>query len=61
VTGVIFGCVAGLFLGVLNVTMRQGVARVPDVEAGSAVIATVAFVLVAATAVVFGVDFFCSG
>jgi drug/metabolite transporter (DMT)-like permease len=37
--------------------MRRGVARVADVEAGSAVIATVAAVLVAATAIAFGVDF----
>jgi drug/metabolite transporter (DMT)-like permease len=37
--------------------MRRGIARVADVEAGSAVIATVAFVLVAATALAFGVDF----
>jgi drug/metabolite transporter (DMT)-like permease len=55
--GVLFACVAGLFLGALNVTMRRGIARVPDVEAGSAVIAAVAAVLVAATAVAFGVDF----
>jgi drug/metabolite transporter (DMT)-like permease len=57
VTGVLFACVAGLFLGLLNVTMRRGIARVADVDAGSAVIATVAFVLVAATALALGVDF----
>jgi drug/metabolite transporter, DME family len=57
VTGVLFACVAGLFLGALNITMRQAVARVADVEAGSAVIATVAAILVAATALVAGVDF----
>jgi drug/metabolite transporter, DME family len=39
-----------MFLGGLNVTMRRGLARVGDVDAGSAIIATVAFVLVAATA-----------
>jgi drug/metabolite transporter (DMT)-like permease len=55
--GVLFACVAGLFLGALNVTMRRGIARVPDVEAGSAVIAAVAAVLVAATALAFRVDF----
>lgn len=41
----------------MNVTMRRGLARVADVDAGSAVIATVAFVLVAATAVASGSDF----
>jgi drug/metabolite transporter (DMT)-like permease len=41
----------------LNVTMRRGIARVADVDAGSAVIATIAFVLVSATALAFGVDF----
>ena len=53
-TGILFACVAGLFLGALNVTMRQGLARVADVDAGAAVIATVAFALVAATAVAAG-------
>ena len=57
VTAVLFACVAGLFLGLLNVTMRRGIARVADVDAGSAVIATIAFVLVSATALAFGVDF----
>lgn len=46
-----------MFLGTLNVTMRRGLARVADVDAGSAVIATVAFVLVAATAVASGSHF----
>ena len=32
-----------MFLGGANVTMRRGVARVGDVDAGSAVIAIVAF------------------
>lgn len=41
----------------MNVTMRRGLERVADVDAGSAVIATVAFVLVAATAVASGSDF----
>src|SRR5918999_1690814 len=57
VTGGLFACVAGLFLGALNITMRRGIARVADVDAGSAVIATIAFVLVAATALAFGVGF----
>jgi drug/metabolite transporter, DME family len=57
VTGVLFACVAGLFLGALNVTMRRGLARVADVDAGSAAIATVAAVLVAAAAIASGVDF----
>ncbi len=56
-TGVLFACVAGMFFGALNVTMRRGLARVADVDAGSAVIATLAFVLVAATAVASGSDF----
>jgi len=46
-----------MFLGALNITMRRGLARVADVDAGSAVIATLAFVLVAATAVASGSDF----
>jgi drug/metabolite transporter (DMT)-like permease len=46
-----------MFLGALNVTMRRGLARVPDVHAGSAVIATVAVVLVAGTAVTLGTRF----
>jgi drug/metabolite transporter (DMT)-like permease len=56
-TGVLFACIAGLFLGLLNVATRHAVALVPDVDAGAAVIATVAFVVVGATAVAFGVDF----
>jgi drug/metabolite transporter (DMT)-like permease len=44
-------------LGALNVTMRRALARVGDVDAGSAVIATVAFALVAATAVAFRIEF----
>jgi drug/metabolite transporter, DME family len=55
--GVLFACVAGVFFGAMNVTMRRGLARVADVDAGSAVIATVAFVLVAATALVSGSGF----
>jgi drug/metabolite transporter (DMT)-like permease len=53
-TGILFACVAGLFLGALNVTMRRGLTRVADVDAGAAVIATVGFALVAATAVTAG-------
>ena len=56
-TGVLFACVAGMFFGALNVTMRRGLARVGDVDAGSAVIATLALVLVAATAAASGSDF----
>jgi drug/metabolite transporter (DMT)-like permease len=56
-TGVLFACAAGLFLGAVNITMRRGLARVPDVDAGAAVINTFAFVLVAAAAVVVGSDF----
>jgi drug/metabolite transporter (DMT)-like permease len=57
VTGVLFACVAGFFLGALNVTMRRGLARVPDIDAASAVIATVAAVLVAVTAAALGLEF----
>jgi drug/metabolite transporter, DME family len=56
-TAVLFACVAGVFFGAMNVTMRRGLARVADVDAGSAVIATVAFVLVAVAAVASGSDF----
>jgi drug/metabolite transporter (DMT)-like permease len=56
-TGVVFACLAGLFFGALNVTMRRALARVPDVDAGSAVIASLALVLVAAGAIVRGSDF----
>jgi drug/metabolite transporter (DMT)-like permease len=55
--GVLFACVAGMFLGALKVTMRRGLARVPDVDAGSAVIATAAVILVAGGAVTLGTDF----
>ena len=45
-----------MFLGALNITMRRGLARVADVDAGSAVIALVAFVVIAAAALAAGVD-----
>jgi uncharacterized membrane protein len=57
VIGVLCACVAGLFLGALNVTMRRGLARLEDVDAGAAVIAMFAFGLVAATAIALGTDF----
>lgn len=53
-TGLLFACLAGIFFGALNVTMRHGLARVADVDAGSAVIATLAFALLAATALAAG-------
>jgi len=56
-SGVLFACVAGMFLGALNITMRRGLARAGDVDAGSAVIASVAFVLVATAALISGTDF----
>jgi drug/metabolite transporter (DMT)-like permease len=46
-----------MFFGALNITMRRGLARVADVAAGSAVIASLAFLLVAATALAAGTDF----
>ena len=55
--GVVFACVAGIFLGALNITMRRGLARVADVDAGSVVIVTVALVVVAAAALVSGAAF----
>ena len=55
--GILFACVSGMFFGALNVTMRRGLARVADVDAGSVVIATVAFGFVAAVAVAAGGDF----
>jgi drug/metabolite transporter (DMT)-like permease len=56
-TGVLFACIAGIFFGAMNITMRRGLTRIADVDAGSAVIAVVAFVLVAAAAVASGVEF----
>ena len=56
-TGVLFACLAGFFFGALNITMRRGLARIPDVDAGSAVIASVALVLVGVTALLAGKDF----
>jgi drug/metabolite transporter (DMT)-like permease len=56
-SGVLFACLAGFFFGALNITMRRGLARIPDVDAGSAVIASVALVLVAAAALVSGSRF----
>jgi drug/metabolite transporter (DMT)-like permease len=41
----------------VNITMRRALARVADVDAGSAVITTFAFVLVVATAVASGSEF----
>ena len=55
--GVVFACVAGIFLGALNITMRRGLARVADVDAGSVVIVTVALVVVTAAALVSGAAF----
>jgi small multidrug resistance pump len=50
--GVLLACVAGLFLGALNITTRRGLARSQDIEAGSAVTTLVAFVVVCAAALV---------
>jgi drug/metabolite transporter (DMT)-like permease len=54
VAGVLLACVAGLFLGALNITTRRGLARSQDIEAGSAVITLVAFVVVAPFALASG-------
>lgn len=53
-TGVLFACAAGVFFGALNITMRRGLQRVGDVDAGSAVIALVALAVVAAVTVATG-------
>jgi drug/metabolite transporter (DMT)-like permease len=45
-----------MLLGLLNITMRRALSRVSDVDAGSVVIATVAFLLVASAAVASGSD-----
>jgi drug/metabolite transporter, DME family len=52
--GVLLACVAGLFLGALNITTRRGLARSQDIEAGSAVMTLVAFVVVAPFALASG-------
>jgi drug/metabolite transporter (DMT)-like permease len=57
VTGVLFACAAGIFLGALNVTMRRGLARVADVDAGSVAIVIVALGVVAAASLVTGASF----
>jgi drug/metabolite transporter (DMT)-like permease len=53
-TEIVVACLSGVCFGALNITMRLALARVPDFDAGSAVIATVAFVAVAAAAIVAG-------
>jgi drug/metabolite transporter (DMT)-like permease len=58
--GVLLACVAGLFLGALNITTRRGLARSQDIEAGSAVMTLVAFVVVAPFALASG-DAFDAG
>jgi drug/metabolite transporter, DME family len=50
--GVLYACAAGLFFGAVNITMRRALTRVGDVDAGAAAIALLAFLLVAATALV---------
>ena len=56
-TAVVFACLAGFFLGALNITMRKGLARVPDAEAGAATFTVIALVLVAAGCAVSGTHF----
>jgi drug/metabolite transporter (DMT)-like permease len=58
--GVLLACVAGLFLGALNITTRRGLARSQDIEAGSAIITLVAFAVVAPFALASG-DAFDAG
>jgi drug/metabolite transporter, DME family len=52
--GVLYACAAGVFFGAVNITMRRALARVGDVDAGAAAIALLAFLLVAATALLSG-------
>jgi drug/metabolite transporter (DMT)-like permease len=52
--GVLLACVAGLFLGALNITTRRALARSQDIEAGSAIITIVAFAVVAPFALASG-------
>jgi len=47
--GVLFACLAGMFFGALNITMRRGLDRMHDVDAASAVIAVVGLVGIGAT------------
>jgi drug/metabolite transporter (DMT)-like permease len=58
--GVLLACVAGLFLGALNITTRRALARSQDIEAGSAIITIVAFAAVAPFALASG-DAFDAG
>lgn len=55
-TGVLLACLAGMFLGGLNIATRRALARVADVDAGAAVIAAVALALVASAAALSGAD-----
>jgi drug/metabolite transporter, DME family len=52
VAGVLFACLAGMFFGALNITMRRGLDRAHDVDAASAVIAGVGLLTIAAAAAV---------
>src|SRR5215213_4262659 len=50
--GVLFACLAGMFFGALNITMRRGLDRARDVDAAAAVIASVGLLTIAAAAAV---------
>ena len=56
-TGVLFACLAGVFFGALNITIRRALARVSDVAAGSAVTVLVAFGILAVTTLASGGGF----
>ena len=51
-TGVLFACLAGVFFGALNITVRRGLAGMRDVAAGAAATVIVAFGLLGSAAVV---------
>ena len=56
-TGVLFACLAGVFFGALNITVRRALAGSSDVAAGSAVTVVVAFGVLGSVAVVLGSSF----
>lgn len=54
VVAVLFACLAGMSFGASPVLTRRGLARLPDVDAGSSMITAVGFVLVATAAAASG-------
>jgi drug/metabolite transporter (DMT)-like permease len=54
--GVLYACLAGMFFGALNITMRRGLDRSRDVDAAAVVIAGVGLVVIGAAAAVLARD-----